>query len=107
MRGRWLVAWRVHNDADAPLHVADAWVPHGRFRGEGGHIPVNLTLEPGQSGIVQLEVAATEATLVVVENAFLILQTDLGRIFARMRIEFGDDGMPWPLVVRVTTRSIQ
>ena len=104
--GRWLVVWRVHNDADEPLHIHDAWVPHGRFRGLQGHVPVNLVLVPGGSEALELLVSAAEAPGALVENAFLILQTNQGRVFARMRIEFGDQGMR-PRVMRVTSQSIQ
>ena len=105
--GRWQVAWRVHNDGDQPLRIDDAWVPHGRFRGEAGRFPVNLAVRPGEWGQLELIVLAAEAPGVVVENAFLILRTDRGRMFARMRIDFGHDGAPQPYVVRVSAQSLQ
>ena len=104
--GRWRIAWRVHNDADQPLKIHDAWVPHGRFRGDG-HLPINLTIDPGGSGRIELGVSAAEEPGTVVENAFLILRADLWRIFGRMRVEFGDDRAPQPYVVRVSAQSLQ
>ena len=81
-------------------------MPHGRFRGEGGHVPVNQVALPGEAARVELPVLAAEAPGTLVENAFLILRTDRCRIFARMRIQFGCDAVPLPHVARVTTQVL-
>ena len=100
---QWRVRWRVTNFGQYPLHIDDAWVPHGRFRGDG-HVPFNLTISAGESGVVELNVTASEPPGTVVENAFLILRAGSSRLFARMRIEFDAAGMPTPIVESVTAQ---
>ena len=58
--GRWRVTWRVTNDGPEPLHLEDAWIPHGRFRGEG-HIPLSIEMRPGQSTRLDLRVNVMQA----------------------------------------------
>jgi hypothetical protein len=102
------VAWLIANDANEPIWLNDAWVPHGRFRGDG-HVPLSLTVEPGGSVRLELSVASAEPAGTVVENAFLILRMASGgqawRVFARMRIEFDATGRPLPIVENVTVQS--
>jgi hypothetical protein len=107
------VTWLIHNEAASALLIEDAWVPHGRFRGEG-HVPVNLLLGPGESTTLDLTVSAAEAPGTIVENAFLILRVSSPaggepgcRLFARMRVEFPGDGAARPVVETVTTQSLQ
>ena len=105
-KGQWLVRWRISNPGREPLRLEDAWVPHGRFRGEG-HVPLTLTVEPGASSPVELNVSAEEPPGSVVENAYLILRSSAWRFFARMRIEFDVAGTPVPSVETLTTQSLQ
>src|SRR5438093_9415902 len=77
LAGRWRVAWLIANDANEPIWLDDAWVPHGRFRGDG-HVPLSLTVEPGGSVRLELSVASAEPAGTVVENAFLILRMGSG-----------------------------
>jgi hypothetical protein len=105
--GQWRVTWRVHNESAEPLRLADAWVPHGKFRGTSGHTALDATVSPDDSRMVELSVTTSEPPGSVVRNAFLILKTARGRIFARMRIEFDDSGQPKPIVEQVTAQSIQ
>jgi hypothetical protein len=104
--GQWQVIWRVANAGSQPLRLDDAWLPHGRFRGEG-HIPVALTVQPDGEEQVELNVTALEPPGTVVENAYLILRTPGWRLFARMRVEFDASATPHPIVETVTEQSIQ
>ena len=103
---RWRVAWRVHNDGAEPLRLEDAWIPHGRFRGDG-HIPVLETIPAGETTLLTFMVTSDEPPETVVENAYLILRGDAWRIFARMRVEFDAQALMRPIVETVTLQSIQ
>src|SRR5947209_3641436 len=98
--GVWQVTWRI--EADEPLSIEEAWVPHGRFRGLSRPLfspPLGLPAE------VTLEVRAAEAPGTVVENAFLILRVRGGRrVFVRMRIEFLEDQLK-PICELVSLQS--
>jgi hypothetical protein len=108
--GRWRVAWLVHNDGSSPLRLEDAWIPHGRFRGEG-HVPLQIKIAPGAASRIELSVFSAEPPGTVVENAFVILRVRgaerAWRVFARMRVEFDDAGAAGPIVEAVTAQSIQ
>jgi hypothetical protein len=108
--GRWRVAWLVHNDGSSPLRLEDAWLPHGRFRGEG-HVAVERKIEPGAASHIELSVSSAEPPGTVVENAFVILRVRgaerVWRVFARMRVEFDDVGAARPIVEAVSAQSIQ
>ena len=107
--GWWRVSWRLQNRATERLCVEDAWVPHGRFRGEG-HVSLGTQLEPGGSHRLELKVWAQETPGTVVQNAFLILQVrgkTLGwRVFARMHIKFPLSGGMRPIVELVTVQAL-
>jgi hypothetical protein len=105
-RGRWRITFRLLNDAASRVVVSDAWLPHGRFRGDG-HIGVHIAVLPGEARALDLLVTAREDPGTVVENAFLILRTSAGRVFARMRVAFGADGVPRPAVEAVTSQSLE
>ena len=89
--------------------LESAWVPHGRFRGEG-RVALSLSLAPGETGEVELTVRAQEPPGTLVENAFLILRARLAetpwRIFARMRVEFDAKAHPRPVVESVTFQRV-
>jgi hypothetical protein len=101
---------RIHNDASGALQLDDAWLPHGRFRGEG-HVALNTEVPAGESRVVELTVSAAEPPGTIVENAFLVLRARRGdkswRIFARMRVEFDSRGKPNAIVESVTAQSLQ
>jgi hypothetical protein len=94
--GRWRVAWLVQNRGDSTIELESAWIPHGRFRGQG-RLPLEYKLEANETRRLEFRVAAHEAPGTVVENAFLILRARGWRIFTRMRIEFDPSGIPWPV----------
>ena len=104
--GRWRVTWRVVNVSLARVSIAEAWVPHGRFRG-AGHLPLSVSIEPGQGYLLELAVYAQEEPRTVVENAFVILRTHACRVFVRMRVEFDAAGTPRPSVEAVTAQSLE
>jgi hypothetical protein len=109
--GRWRVTWQVHNDGPAALALSAAWIPHGRFRGDG-RLALAEALAPGAAVRLTFEVRAREAPGTLVENAFLILRAEdarsgAWRIFGRMRVPFDTDGRPWPVVEVVSTQSLK
>jgi hypothetical protein len=107
--GRWRVSWNVHNVGSAAVMLQGAWIPHGRFRGDG-RLPLANHLESGQSLRLEYCVSAREDPGTRVDNAFLILQaaSDGGawRIFTRMRIEFDARAVPTPIVEAITTQPM-
>jgi hypothetical protein len=98
--------WRISNLGHDPMSLKDAWVPHGRFRGNG-HVTLNTNVHPGESALIELYVSASEPPGTVVQNAYLILRTPAGRLFARMRVDFDAGGVPHPVVEMLTTQSLQ
>jgi hypothetical protein len=108
--GRWRVSWLIRNDDAEPIQLHSAWIPHGRFRGDG-RLPLAMDVASGGSARLELSVTAAEPPSSVVHNAFLILQvSDSGRawrVFARMRVEFDAQARPRPIVEVVTSQSIQ
>jgi hypothetical protein len=107
--GRWRVTWMLVNLLDEPLKLEDAWLPHGRFRGEG-HVALDAALPVQKEYSLTLGVSASSAPGAVVENAFLIVRlraADEGwRVFARMRITFSDDASPLPVIEAVTAQRL-
>jgi hypothetical protein len=104
--GRWRVTWRVVNVSPVPVAIAEAWVPHGRFRGDG-HLPLNVVIAPRESHLLEVTVNAQEEPGTLVENAFLILRTAVCRVFVRMTVKFSDTGRPWPVIEAVTAQSLE
>ena len=107
---RWHARWLVHNLVAEPLELQAAWIPHGRFRGDG-RVPLAGRIDPAASRELDFAVTASEPPGTVVPNAFLILRVTVQgkawRIFVRMRIEFDADAVPNPVVEAVTTQSLQ
>jgi hypothetical protein len=108
--GQWQTTWLIANEDDQPLRLEEAWVPHGRFRGNG-HVTLVTDIPVGESRRLALDVMAAEPPRTVVENAFLILRLTRAnqswRVFARMRIEFDAQSEPLPIVESITAQSIQ
>jgi hypothetical protein len=104
------VRWVVRNTGPAPLELQTAWIPHGRFRGDG-RLALSGRIDPDTARELEFAVIAREAPGSVVENAFLILRVRVQRrdwrIFIRMRVDFDATGVPKPIVEAVTTQSIE
>jgi len=107
-RGRWHVRWQVANVCNGPVVLEDAWVPHGRFRGDG-HVLLDAAISPGGWHVLELGVSASEPPGTVVDNAFLILrlrgQRETWRVFARMRIQFSAASV-LPVIEAVTVQAV-
>ena len=107
---RWVATWVLHNAGNQPLELEAAWIPHGRFRGEG-RLPLSAQISAGASQELAFVVTADEVPGTVVDNAFLIvrlrIQQAAWRIFIRMRIEFGASAVPLPVVEAITTQSLE
>jgi hypothetical protein len=100
--GTWEVTWRLDNRGQ-PAAVESAWVPHGRFRGAGR---LNFAPPRALPLALSMTVHADEAPGTLVENTFLILRLSDGwRVFVRMRVEFGPEGVPQPIPELVTLQS--
>ncbi len=108
--GRWRANWIVHNAESDPLELQAAWIPHGRFRGDG-RLDLAGQVEPHASRELEFTVTADEEPGTRFENAFLILRVELQRrawrVFVRMRIEFDADAVPTPVVEAVTRQSLK
>ena len=107
--GRWQVGWLVTNDGPESLALEAAWIPHGRFRGEG-RLPLSVRVDPGGSAQLKFSVTARETPGTNFDNAFLILrgssESRAWRIFTRMRIEFDAQAIPLPVIELITTQPI-
>jgi hypothetical protein len=107
---RWQTTWVVHNAGPEPLALEAAWIPHGRFRGDG-RLPLSAAISSGTAQELEFVVTADEPPGTVVENAFLILRVNVHgmpwRIFIRMRIEFDSSSVPSPVVEVVSTQSLE
>jgi hypothetical protein len=89
--GGWRVNWRISNPGNAALEIRTAWLPHSRFRGAAWTLTPPLHLASGGEASLASELAWDGAE---VENAFLILRTDHGRVFARLHVAAAPDGTP-------------
>ncbi len=107
---RWQATCVLRNAGAAPLTLEAAWIPHGRFRGDG-RLPLSGQIGPGATREVEFSVTAEGAAGTVVENAFLILRVRLERaarrVFVRMRIEFDSAAVPEPVVETITTQCLE
>ncbi len=103
--GRWRVTILVGNRGSLPVVLSDAWLPHGRFRGDG-HVALEVAILPSEAYVLMLGATAREDPGTVVHNAFLILRTDACRVFARMRVEFDAERKPRPVVEAVTAQFL-
>jgi hypothetical protein len=103
--GRWHVTFRVVNSGPSSVDVTDAWLPHGRFRGDG-HVPLSASVPPEGFWYLTLGVTSYEEPGTVVENCFLILRAGASRVFARMRVEFDASGAARPVVEATTAQPL-
>jgi hypothetical protein len=107
-RGRWHVTWLVSNQGSEPVRLETAWVPHGRFRGDG-RVTVGHDLPPTDSYRLTLTTTALEPPGTIVENAFLIILAVAGderwRFFIRMTVDFDAQQKPLPRVETITLQA--
>ena len=96
-------SWRVENRTGAPLSLREAWIPHEKFRGARETFEPPRALAPGASLVVEQLVAFDAAVDAGLENSFVVLRFDEGRVFARLRVDVEADGRVVPRVVRVTS----
>jgi hypothetical protein len=107
--GRWRVTWLVTNPGPAPLTVESAWVPHGRFRGDG-RIALGYLISEAEACRITATVSAHEVPGTALENAFLIVRAQAGgdrwQIFTRMTVQFDADAVPRPRIEAITLQAI-
>ena len=106
----WSVGWEVENRGAKPLKILAARLPHGQFKANEMRFEPPLDLSPHASERFQTSVRCNEPSGVVTENAFVIFQViwsgEPWRIFARVRVEVGADGIPAAATESVTTQKI-
>ncbi len=87
------------------LHVVGARLPHDQFFAP--EQVLDLTLRPGEDATLAFDVRCTAAPGgAEIENAFLILRADPWRVFARLRVRVGADGVPAVTVERVDVQRV-
>jgi hypothetical protein len=109
--GRWPMAWRVTNVGDQAWEIAEAWLPHGRFRCERQDYTPSLVVRSGDGVQLEFPVRWLEEPGTVVENAFVILRVALHeetwRIFARLTAVADDQGAPNTRTELVTVQRVE
>jgi hypothetical protein len=102
---RWATRWRVQNRGPHPVRLHEAWLPHGRWRGERQDVSALGELAAGETRELAAEAWTDGAPGEEIENAFVILRVESGgetwRVFARLRIVVDAAGRP-----RARTESI-
>jgi len=86
-----------------PVEISGAWLPHGGFRGAQRELRPLLVVPAGEDALLESTVAV-DAPNGLVENAFLILRTSAGRVYARLRVTLEPDGSPSAVCESVTTQ---
>jgi hypothetical protein len=108
--GRWYIRWIVSNRALQPLRLAAVRLPHGQFKAERSVFEPAVELKPGGEHEFSTVVCCSEPPGPVTENAFLIFEVIWGarpwRIFARVRVVAGGDGLPDAATESITTQSV-
>jgi hypothetical protein len=109
-QGQWQQRWELVNDADLPLEVTSAWLPHARFRSDQMNYEPPLVVEAGGMLALDLAVSADSEGGPVVENGFILLRTrwreEPWRIFVRVRVTLDEDGRPTPSTQAIQTQRI-
>lgn len=102
--------WRVENLRQAPLAIAAARLPHGKFRSDEREFIPAVDLQPDGAAEIEAEVRCDEPPGAVVENAFLILRvvfTELPwLVLARLRVLVDEDGKPAAVTELITTQPV-
>ena len=110
LANNWLVTWRIANRTNEALAIDSAWLPHGEFRGDRVELSPALTIAPGQSVEIQLEVRWYAGPGSLVENAFLIVtawwKEERWRVLARLTVRGTADGMPHATTETMTVQRV-
>jgi hypothetical protein len=105
-----MVAWRVENVGTDPVALLAARLPHDHFYAKESEFAPELALAPGAGKMLNVEAACSDPAGAVIENAFLILRLRRGverwLVFARLRIDVDEQGIPAPVVERVSAQRI-
>jgi hypothetical protein len=108
--GHWDIAWAVGNLNPDPIRVANAWLPHGKFRSPRKDFEPPIEIAPAAVANMEFSVLAREEPGTVVENCFVILslthENDDWRVFARLRVTFEDAGKPRAETVLITRQRV-
>jgi hypothetical protein len=106
----WTVGWQVENAAEQPLKILAARLPHGQFKAEETRFEPPLNLAPHGSERFETSVRCNEPGGLVTENAFVIFHViwsgESWRIFARVRVEVDDSGVPKAATEAITTQKV-
>lgn len=108
VQGHWRITFGIHNAGSAAVHLDEAWLPHGQFRG-AARMPVGVSLDPGQSLSLEATVHVVAPPRTIIENAFLILTISRGlhrtRVFVRLRVPIDAHGAPQPRIDHVSSQT--
>jgi hypothetical protein len=106
----WRVAWQVENAGEQPIEILGARLPHGQFKSEEVLFDPALDLAPHTNERFQTSVQCHEPRGLVTENAFVIFHViwsgESWRIFARLRVEVDDSGVPKAATESITTQKV-
>jgi hypothetical protein len=106
----WNVHWQVENRGEQPLKILAALLPHGQFKAEETRFDPPLDLAPRAHERFQTSVRCHEPGGLVTENAFVIFHVNWSgkswRIFARVRVEVDDSGVPKATTEAITTQKV-
>jgi hypothetical protein len=106
----WSVVWEVENRGTKVLKILAARLPHGQFKSEEVRFDPSLDLAPKASERFQTSVRCNEPSGLVTENAFVIFHVNWSgeswRIFARVRIEVDDIGVPQAVTESISTQKV-
>ena len=87
----WRIGWVIANFGSKQAEIFEAWLPHGRFRGDREAFSPSRVVAAGESTLFYSVVRCSAEPGEIVENAFLILRVGFRarewRVFTRLRIE--------------------
>jgi hypothetical protein len=108
--GFWKIGWVVRNRALQPLRILGIRVPHGQFKADPSVFEPGIDLQAGSEKEFYTLVRCDGPPGLVTENAFLIFHVTWDaqpwRIFARVRVVAGADGMPEATTESITTQAV-
>jgi hypothetical protein len=108
--GYWSVEWEIENRRSDPIQILAARLPHGQFKSDEMRFEPPVELRAGGSDRFRVSVRCDEASGLVTENAFVILEViwlaKPWRVFARVRVDVNSYGEPVATLASITTQEV-